>query len=309
MVDTKSRGECGAITCATSLKRGRKTTTPGWKSRQRLSMRLQAIPSIRSGACYLLRCANHSTIMTTAPSRGYPSIVRGGMSIVVVIACLLLSVAACDQWEQAVEMNINQLREASAKLAKNPKDKAALKLLLDQLNDRRGLYRVNAAAVLGEIAMRVGGPISAEAVPALSSLLDRGDDYDKRAAASALAKFGPHARDAWPTLRKNILPADRDVAWYSAEALGNIGEPAAAAVPDLMKAIRENISQCEGYFSNFCSSFIPAIGKMRGSAAVAVPELESFLNYKDVYVRMRVAIALMRINRSNSPALQEIEKL
>lgn len=231
------------------------------------------------------------------------------MSIVVVIACLLLSIAGCDQSEQAIEMNINQLREASAKLEKNPGDRAALAVLVNQLSDRRGIYRVNAAAVLGETAKSVHGSISAEAVPALSSLLDRGDDYDKRAAASALAKFGPHAKDAWPILRKNLFPADRDVAWYSAEALGNIGEPAAAALPDLVRALRENISQCEGYFSSFCASFIPAIGKMRGAAAGAERELESMLSHRDPNVRMRLAVALIRINSGNSSALQEIEKL
>jgi HEAT repeat protein len=231
------------------------------------------------------------------------------MSIVVAIACLLLSVASCDQSEQAIEMNIKQLREASDKLEKNPADKAALALLVNQLSDRRDIYRVNAAAVLGETARRVAGPISAEAVPALSSLLERGDNFDKKAAASALAKFGPYAKDAWPVLRKNLFPVDRDIAWYSAEALGNIGEPAAAALPDLMKALRENISQCDGYFSSFCSSFIPAIGKMRGSAAGLERELEGMLSHRDPNVRMRLAGALIRINPGNASALQEIEKL
>jgi HEAT repeat protein len=226
----------------------------------------------------------------------------------VVIACFLLTIIGCDQSEE-VQMNIEKLREASASLAKNPADKAALSLLLDQLHDRRGIYRVNAAAVLGETAQQVGGSISAKAVPALSELLDQGDEFDKRAAASALAKFGPHAKDAWPTLRKNLFPVDRDVAWHSADALGNIGEPAAAAVPDLMKALRENIGQCDGYFSNVCASFIPAIGKMRRSAASAEHELESMLNHKDPYVRMRLAIALIRINPGNSLALREMENL
>ncbi len=75
---------------------------------------------------------------------------------IVVVACLLLPVASCHESEQAIEMNISQLREARARLVKNPKDKAALSLILDQLNDRRGLYRVNAAAVLAETVERDG---------------------------------------------------------------------------------------------------------------------------------------------------------
>ena len=230
--------------------------------------------------------------------------------IIVVVACLLLSVAGCHESEQAIEMNITQLREARARLVKNPKDKAALSLILDQLNDRRGLYRVNAAAVLAETVEEMdGAAISAEAVPALIRLLERPEDDEKRAAAFALAKFGPSAKDAAPALRKNLFPSNRDVAWFSAEALGNIGEPAAEALPDLMRALRENIGSCDGYFATFCGSFIPAIGKMRSAAGSVVPELEGFLNHKDPYVRMRIAAALLRIDPGNTRALQEIEKL
>ncbi len=227
----------------------------------------------------------------------------------IIVGCLSLSVFGCNGSEQAIETNIDQLRAAKAKLLKNPQDKDALSFILNQLNDRRGIYRVNAAAVLGEIAEQVGASIGAQAVPPLSNLLNKGDDYDKRAAAEALEKFGPYAGAAVPILRKNLVPSNRDVAWFSARAIGNIGADAAEAVPDLLDAIKKNADTCEGYFSSFCESFIPAIGKIGPPARGAVPDLEALLNHRDPYVRMRLAVALIRIDPSNRKALQELERL
>jgi HEAT repeat protein len=227
----------------------------------------------------------------------------------VIVACLTLSVFGCDSSGQAIEMNIEQLRAAEAALLKNPQDKEALAFVLNQLNDRRGIYRVNAAAVFEKVGEQVGGSISSEAVPALSNLLDKGDDYDKRAAAGALRSFGSSAAPALPILRKNLVPSDRDVAWFSAGAIGNIGSSAVEAAPDLLDAIKKNVDACEGYFSSFCASFIPALGKIGPPAKSAVPDLEALLNHRDPYVRMRLAVALMRIDPGSNKGLEQLEKL
>lgn len=216
---------------------------------------------------------------------------------------------ACMSPQRSVEMNIQRLKEAEAKLVKNPHDNEALAFLLNQLHDQQGVNRVNAAAILGDAGKKVGEAIKDRAVPALSELLDKGDMYDKRAAAEALAQFGPHAQAAVPILRENLTPSDRDVAWFSARALGEIGEPAHEAVPDLMKAIKENIGGCKGEFSSFCESFIPAIGKIGAPARSAVPDLQSLLSHSEPYVRMRLAIAIIRIDTGNQPALQTLESL
>lgn len=227
----------------------------------------------------------------------------------IIVACLSLSVSGCDVSEQAIEMNIEQLRAAKTKLLRNPQDKEALSFILNQLNDRRGIYRANAAAVLEQVGEQVGASISGEAVPALSNLLNKGEDYDKRAAAGALRSFGPYAALALPALRKSLIPSNRDVAWFSASAIGNIGSGAVEAVPDLLDAIKKNVDACEGYFSSFCESFIPAIGKIGPPARSAVPDLEALLNHRDPYARLRLAVALMRIDPGNSKALQELERL
>src|SRR5260370_14175851 len=101
----------------------------------------------------------------------------------IIVACLSLSVLGCDVSEQAIEMNIEQLRAARTKLLKNPQDKEALSFILNQLSDPRPLYRSNAAAVLGEAGEQVGASIKDQAVPALSNLLENGEGHDKSAAA------------------------------------------------------------------------------------------------------------------------------
>ena len=223
-------------------------------------------------------------------------------------ACLLVFSFACARAEQ-IEMNIKELRQAKEKLLKDPKDKDALSLLLNQLQDGRGIYRANAAAVLGELGDVLSASVGAEAVPALSRLLERDDATDQSAAARALARYGPHVKPALPILRKRLFPSDRDVAWFSARAIGNVGSEAAEAVPDLLKAFKEQRNTCEGYFSSCCEFFIPAFGKIGASAKAAGPELAELLNDNDVYLRMCAAVALMRIDNSSGQALKEIERL
>ena len=227
----------------------------------------------------------------------------------IIVVCLSLSVLGCDVSEQSIEMNIEQLRAAKAKLLKNPQDKEALSFILNQLNDPRGIYRSNAAAVLGEVGELAGASIKDQAIPALSNLLDKGEDYDKTAAAAALKDFGPYAAPALPVLRKNLIPSNRDVAWFSARAIGNIGSGAVEAVPDLLDAIKKNADTCNGFVSIFCESFIPAIGKIGPPARSAVPDLEALLNHRNPYVRMDLVVALMRIDPGNGKALQALEKL
>jgi HEAT repeat protein len=226
----------------------------------------------------------------------------------IIAACLLVFSFACTRAEQ-IEMNIKELRQAKEKLLKDPKDKDALSLLLNQLQDRRGIYRANAAAVLGELGDVLSASVGAEAVPALSRLLERDDATDQSAAARALARYGPHVKPALPILQKRLFPSDRDVAWFSARAIGNVGSEAAEAVPDLLKAFKEQRNTCEGYFSSCCEFFIPAFGKIGASAKAAGPELAELLNDNDVYLRMCAAVALMRIDNSSSEALKEIERL
>jgi HEAT repeat protein len=230
--------------------------------------------------------------------------------VAVVGASLMFMVCAIS--DGAVEANIAALRVEAEKLRQNPQDKQSLSVLLKQLTHRNRMYRINAAAVLGEAAEgadNVSAAIAPEAVPALAKMLNEGNDFDQRAAASALERFGKHAGAALPVLRKKLTPSDYDIAWYSADTIRNIGSPAAEALPELMGALKEQLNRCQGYFSPCSRSFIPAIGAIGPAAINAKPELELLLEHPDPYLRMSAAVALLQIDEKHSPAYAEVIKL
>ena len=233
------------------------------------------------------------------------------VGLVLVVGTSLLYMV-CMVSDGAVEANIAEIRVEAEKLRQNPHDKQALSVLLKQLTHRSLMYRINAAAVLGEAvegADNVSAAIAPEAVPALVKLLDQGNVFEQRVSASALEQFGEHARPALPVLRKRLTPGDRDIAWFSAEAIGNIGSPAAEAVPDLINTVKEQLNRCKGYFSPCSQSFIPAIGKIGPSAIAAQPDLETLLDHPDPYLRMSAAVALLQIDSKHQRAYKEVEKL
>ena len=233
------------------------------------------------------------------------------MGIVVVVGASL-SFMVCSVSDGAVEANIAELRAEAGKLRQNPQDKQPLSVLLKQLSHRNRMYRINAAAVLGEAAEGaedVRAAIAPEAVPALAKMLDQGSEFDQRVAASSLKRFGKHALPALPVLRKKLTPSDRDVAWFSADAIRNIGRPAVDAVPELTQALKEQLNRCRGYFSPCSRSFIPAIGAIGPAAVNAKPELEDLLNHPDAYLRMAAAVALLQIDEQHQRANTETKKI
>lgn len=232
-----------------------------------------------------------------------------GIVAVVTTSVLFMAWAASDR---ALEANVKDLRATADKLRQNPDDVQALSVLLNQLSHRNRMYRVNAAAVLGEAAEgadNVAAAIAPPAVPALAKMLAEGNEYDQRAAAKALTRFGPHAYQALPALRKRLTPSDLDVAWYSADAIRNLGTSAAEALPELTRALKEQVNRCRGYFSPCSRSFIPAIGAIGHRAVNAQADLEVLLDHPDPYLRMAAAVALLQIDEKHPRASAEVIKL
>lgn len=232
-----------------------------------------------------------------------------GIALVVGTSLVFMKCAVSDG---TIEANIKDLRAAADNLRQNPQDKQSLSVLLKQLSHRNRVYRSNAAAVLGEAvrgADHVSVAIAPEAVPALAKLLDGGDQYNQRAAASALREFGEHARPALPALRKKLTPSDRDVAWFSADVIRNIGSPAAEALPELTRALRDQVNRCHGSTSPCVESFIPAIGAIGPAAINAKPELEALLDHPDPYLKMAAAVALLRIDGKHQRAYEQVAEL
>jgi len=82
---------------------------------------------------------------------------------------------------------------------------------------------------------RIGAP----AVPPLIDMLRDPDPAMRTKAAQILAGIGPDAVGAVSMLQTTSHDSDADVRRWSIRALGQIGEAAAPAVPDVIQALRE----------------------------------------------------------------------
>ena len=226
------------------------------------------------------------------------------LGYLITLILIVLTISGCDA---QVRKNIERLTSAQARLEANPNDEEALSTILKLLNDRNGINRANAAAVLGHAAERVGGSIKDKALPPLIRLLDDGDAYDKRAAAKGISGFGVHAAAANPVLRKSLFPSDTDAARYSALALGKIGEPAAIAVPDLLKVVEERSVDPEPLqIREVATRSIGQIGRL---AAGAAPRLMTLLGQaSDPQFQIALEVAVIRIDPGNDKAVNAMER-
>lgn len=211
---------------------------------------------------------------------------------------------------QSLERKNETLALAQRRLLENPRDKAALTEIVDMLKtDSSIVARANAAATLGTVAEKHAAVISDVAVPALSEALDRDTAGVRDSAARALVKFGPHATQAVPSLIKNLRPSDTSVAWFSAEALGNMREGAKDAVPDLLAVVKETQSTCVDDSPHICHYAVVALGKIGTASRKVVPDLVSLLESKNPYFVARLATAILRIDPASEEAVRALQGL
>lgn len=227
------------------------------------------------------------------------------LAIIVIAAGIL----GCDSDAQVVK-NIERLRSARDRLTANPHDDEALATILRMLQDSNGINRVNAASILGETGEKVGGSIKDKALPPLIKMLDEGDPFDRRGAAIGIRGFGVHAVEAIPALRRSLFPSDGGPALISTEALGKIGEPAAAAVPDLLKVVEENATSEDIQRSQIRRAGARSLGQIGPKAIAAGPTLVALLKQtNDIDFKIAIGVAVIRIDPANAAAMNEIEKL
>jgi serine/threonine protein kinase len=106
-------------------------------------------------------------------------------------------------------------------------------------------------------------------------------------AAEALGNIGAPAGAAVPALIGLLGDRQETVRWRTAEALGKIGPQAATAVPALVRALSET--------GLTATESAKALGRIGSGAREAVPALAGGLRNPDVYFRREVAKALVRI--------------
>lgn len=202
----------------------------------------------------------------------------------------------------------------------------AIPTLLNTLQDKRGHVRAGACQALGLIKDKA-------AIPALLEVLRHDqDDGALLEAATALAQFGPAAKDAIPVLRRAFRKKDgvlgenapyllsafgppaipalielvKDKGWrtMAISSLGNIGlmcreqicPEATDAVATLIRALSHKDETTRWHAATALEKFGP-------QAKAAIPRLTKALKDRNGSVRVNAACALLRIDPNNEDSI------
>jgi HEAT repeat protein len=176
-----------------------------------------------------------------------------------------------------------RLVAATALGAIGPDAEAAVPELIRALADPDPRVCGEAATALGAI-----GPPAAGAVTPLASLAaqDRKDSISDRA-AEALAAIG---RGSVPALGAMVFDACADTRFRAISAIGDIGPNAAAAIPDLVKALADPVDEVR----EAAAEALGKIGNVPGVTA-AVDGLIAALHDPECTVRTEAAESLGRM--------------
>ena len=220
-------------------------------------------------------------------------------------------------------------RDAAEALCKINKDPAAVAAMVADLKDRDFQVRLSAAKTLGGFGVHAKA-----AVPALTETLQDENNFVRSSAALALWQIDKHS-DAIPALVENVKSSDnRGHIAMAADALGQIGVEAKAAVPVLREALKdkppdytvalalwkinkdaaavpalvEGLRYPESGWRGDCAH---ALGLIGVEAKAAVPSLIEALKDEKAFVRMNAAEALGALGadaKAAVPALLEAVK-
>jgi HEAT repeat protein len=176
-----------------------------------------------------------------------------------------------------------RIRAADELAAMGSLAQPAVPALTALLSDPNETVRAAAAAALGSI-----GAALDETIAELLRIMRRGDFYDSRHAAHALAKLGHRAV---PALREAATYPGYGVGSFAEEALADVRDP--AAVPHLLREARKgSMSAVEG------------LGRIGRPAAAAVPFLVDLIQDPDTVRQWYAIEALGKIgDASVVPAL------
>jgi HEAT repeat protein len=173
---------------------------------------------------------------------------------------------------------------AADALEKVPPHKGDLDMLREAVKSKteKMAVRVQAAKSLGRL-----GSDARRAVPDLTALVQESDEGLCAAALGALASIGPEAKDA-PALGKGLQSPSAEIRRLSMEALARLGPKASGAVPSLKAALKDGDKAIKVQ----AAKTLEAIGS---AAASAVPALTETLKDTDPEVSAAAAQALMKL--------------
>ena len=168
----------------------------------------------------------------------------------------------------------------------------------DAAND---LAKRTAATLIGDISQvdQVGDDALRSAVPILAELLEDGDSNVRKAAAEALGDFGPLADAAIPALSRAILVNDSEVNRTLANSLKRIGQQ---STPGLTEALNSDDLVTRLYAAD-------ALWTLTKDTGLILPTIVSVLSEGDVESQELAALALTYLGREAAPALPDLRGL
>ena len=185
-----------------------------------------------------------------------------------------------------------------------PAAAAAVPALIEEmcLDDKSGTqlqYQVSALPALGRI-----GPV---AVAALTQTMKEAKCFDVEAPLKALTKSGPAGVSA---LIDGLKIPDRDTRYFSAYYLGEIGPDAKAAVPALVKLLKDLNKDSDDPVEHMRSmalqsAAVHSLGQIGPDAKGAIPDLAKMLNDTGTEKPREVVDALGSIGKPAIAALIE----
>jgi hypothetical protein len=140
-------------------------------------------------------------------------------------------------WSRVLDTNWNRFRVSSEarelvrRLRVNPNDSNSIEALMKMTQSTYSFEAVVAVVAIGDI-----GDAAIPVIQDIAKLLKSDNSTIRREAARSLAKLGPRSREVLDVLVFHVgkIPSD-DESWFSAEAIGEIGEPAIECL-DLLRS-------------------------------------------------------------------------
>ncbi len=163
------------------------------------------------------------------------------------------------------------------------------------------LVKKTAATLIGDISQidQVDDLVLASAVPILAETLGDGDSEVRIAAANALGDFGPLADAAIPALSRALLGSDSGVNQTIAGSLAKIGQQ---STPGLTAALNSEDTLTRLYAAD-------ALWILTEDSSLILPTLVSALSDGSVETRELAALGLTYLGRQAAPALPDLRGL
>lgn len=170
----------------------------------------------------------------------------------------------------SVESSFYKMQRLEERLVEDPGDNDAFDGFVKYSRNRNSITRANALAFLGRCYSGTSEQRS-KILPLLKRGLKDGRQSVRRTSAAQLIDFGVDALPLLKDLIGLLKEGNNDVAWFAAEALGNLGGVAEPAVPALIESL--NVGADSDYLQLRVYA-AEALGKIGPPAKAALPALQ-----------------------------------